>query len=272
MSYNNRDYWSSLVGNSMRLQEVGWPQWTEAFNAARYKLTSEQTIATLQTLFTTTPPKKILEIGCGIGFWTNVLTTIYPTVSYMGIDISQNAIAQLNKQYIGKHNIQFQQLDITIPFTETDFAQYDLVICMEVLLHIKDTKGWQVAIANCINSTNNYCIISDPFNYWAGPNAKTNDNHTIRSWHDYAAAIEQNNATLLSVSPRTFLLDNNIDFKSKWALRAWKIFFKFWHKLLCIPNETLGKYLGIIAYRFDRWYCTQSKFGHSCRQIVLQKK
>jgi SAM-dependent methyltransferase len=272
MSYNNRDYWSKLVGNEMSLKEVGWPQWTEAFNAARYRLTSQQTILTLQQLFGNNPPATILEIGCGSGFWTNILTNMYPEANYTGVDISTNAIAKLSDKYACNKLVQFVHLDVSTIAAKDALQQYDLVICMEVLLHIKQDDAWQNAVNTILQVSKNYCIISDPFNYWYGPQHTEADNHKTRTWLQYSAAFDAINMQVRSVSARTFLLDNNIDFKTKIGLKIWQLFFKIWHKLLCIPNETLGKFLGKIAYRFDNWYTANNKLGHGCRQIVLQKK
>jgi SAM-dependent methyltransferase len=271
MSYNNHDYWTSLVGNNMSLQEVGWPQWTEAFNAARYKLTALQTIATLQKLYTNNAPINVLEIGCGVGFWTTILLQNYPTIQYTGLDISQAAIHNLASKYSGQPNINFIQIDITKQLPAEYKNQFDLVICMEVLLHIKDDAGWQTAINNGIQSANKYCIISDPFKIWHIAKPALEDNNKIRPFSDFKNAILVNNATLESVQARSFLLDNNIDFKTTWGLQLWQLFFKIWNKMLCIKNENLGKLLGKIAFGFDKWYTSKSKFGHSCRQIVIKK-
>jgi 2-polyprenyl-3-methyl-5-hydroxy-6-metoxy-1,4-benzoquinol methylase len=272
MGYNNKQYWSTLVGNAMNLKEVGWPQWTEAFNAARYQLTSQQTIATLQQLFADNPPATILEIGCGSGFWTNILCALYPTASYTGVDISAKSISKLTEKYKANKLVQFKHADVSSEADCNQLLQYDLVICMEVLLHIKQDDAWQKAVQHILHASKNYCIISDPFHFWQGPTITEADNHKIRQWQDYKGSFDNNNFSVISIAPRTFLLDNNIDFKTKFGLHTWQLFFKMWNKLLCIRNENLGKLLGKIAYSFDKWYITKSKYGHSCRQIVIQKK
>jgi 2-polyprenyl-3-methyl-5-hydroxy-6-metoxy-1,4-benzoquinol methylase len=271
MPYNNKQYWNNLVGQNMSLREVGWPQWTEAFNAARYKLTAEQTIETLQKLYTT-PPKNILEIGCGIGFWTNIVTQLYPDAKYVGIDISQKAVENLQIKFASNTNAKIICADVGLENFITDSDSYDLVLCMEVLLHITDDTAWQYAIKNILKCTNQYAIISDPFIMWQGKKYSADDNNKTRKWSDYQQAIEKSKGEIIAINPRTFLLDNNIDFKTKIGLQIWNLFFKIWNKLLCIQNEKIGNLLGKMAYGFDKWYCGKTKFGHSCRQIVIRKK
>jgi 2-polyprenyl-3-methyl-5-hydroxy-6-metoxy-1,4-benzoquinol methylase len=271
MSYNNKQYWNNLVGNQMSLREVGWPSWTEAFNKARYRLTAEQTIATLQQTLTTAPTH-ILEIGCGIGFWTNIVTQLYPNAMYVGIDISANAVANLQQKYSTNKNISIVCADIGQANISELNQSFDLVICMEVLLHITDDAAWQNAIKNILHYTHQYAIISDPFIIWQTTVQSKLDNNKMRTWATYKTEIEKNNGKVLQIKPRTFLLDNNADFKTKFGLQCWQMFFKAWHKLLKIENETLGKILGSFAYRFDKWYSGSVKFGHGCREILIRKE
>jgi 2-polyprenyl-3-methyl-5-hydroxy-6-metoxy-1,4-benzoquinol methylase len=272
MSYNNKQYWNSLVGNQMSLQEVGWPQWTEAFNRVRYKLCAEQTVKILEK-HCPTKPLKILEIGCGIGFWTNLLTQLYPDAEYTGIDISSAAIEKLKSKYASNNKVSFACEDISSTFGQYENKQYDLIICMEVLLHIVLDASWQKALQNIFEScnTNGVVLISDPFTIWNNSPKSNTDNNKIRTWQTYQNAIETNQGTIISVTPRTFLLDNNMDFKTKMGGALWRIFFKGWHQLLCIKNEKFGAALGSLAYRFDKWYCKPPRLGNSCRLIVVKK-
>ncbi len=269
MEYNNQQYWNNLVGAKMRLQEVGWPQWTEAFNKARYDFVAKQTVQQLQL---PAAPKKILEIGCGIGFWTNIITQLYPNATYTGVDISHHAIANLQQQYAQQVNISFQLLDIT---TANALLQneYDVVICMEVLLHITDTNGWQQAVANICKSLqpNGIFFMSEPFLLQSNKSIAPANNNTVRRWSDYETIFKTYQLQVKKQLPRTFLLDNNFDFSSALAQKSWLLFFKFWNKLLCINNEKIGFVLGKIATVVDSIFVKISKKGNSCRLVILCK-
>lgn len=78
------------------------------------------------------PSKRILDIGCGGGFLTNVLAQAGHQVT--GIDISQNSlkIAQMRDR---TKKACFMQADaLNLPFSEESF---DVVCAMDLLEHVK---------------------------------------------------------------------------------------------------------------------------------------
>ncbi|MEZ5046873.1 MAG: class I SAM-dependent methyltransferase [Chitinophagaceae bacterium] len=274
LTYQNKTYWNDLVGNEMSLREVGWPEWTEAYNYYRYKLTSHLTEKAFDKYIQA--PKRILEIGCGVGFWSNLITKKYPDAQYTGVDISASTIQKL-KQKFTSPNIQFINTDFGVDFKnlppEVTSQKYDLIVCFEVLLHIVDDTAWQHAVSNFNNllSENGVAIISEPFFMFDKPPVyKDTMNCKVRRFEDYKDIIESNKKSILEIQARTFLLDNNFDFKHKLSRKAWNFFRIFYFKLLMIKNETLGKLLGKIAYAFDLFFVKKSKYGNTCRLLVIK--
>lgn len=76
----------------------------------------------------------ILEIGCGIGNFTNALTK-YGSV--WAVDIEKEYIEQTKKNTKGKANVGFGDIEKGKYFFDKKF---DTVICLNVLEHIKDDK------------------------------------------------------------------------------------------------------------------------------------
>lgn len=77
-------------------------------------------------------PKSVLEIGCGWGRMTKIVSTIPSIYNYVAIDISSDRIFECQKD---NHipNVNFIQCD----FMEQNFPfKYDLVFASEVLMHI----------------------------------------------------------------------------------------------------------------------------------------
>src|SRR5438552_11058867 len=69
---------------------------------------------------------KILEIGCGRGFYANVIASFFPQASYVGIDINENYL-KIAKNFARGRNVQFQKADATrLPFVKNTF---DAIIC-----------------------------------------------------------------------------------------------------------------------------------------------
>ena len=96
------------------------------------KLRLEQQEKIIKKLILKFEPKSILEIGCGSGRFTRVLSESTKFEKYLAIDISQEQIDN-SKKYLNNKKIDFQctkiqDLDIN--------EKFDLVFSSEVLMHI----------------------------------------------------------------------------------------------------------------------------------------
>ncbi len=74
----------------------------------------------------------VLEIGCGLGAFTNYLTKAVPDCSITGMDISRTAVEKARKSYPGINFIQGGVL----PFSKSPDAEYDAVILSEIMWYI----------------------------------------------------------------------------------------------------------------------------------------
>jgi cyclopropane fatty-acyl-phospholipid synthase-like methyltransferase len=78
----------------------------------------------------------ILEVGCGFGRYTKILSSIINPESYTAIDISNSQIEKA-KKYVKNDKIDF----ITSRFQDYDSSKkYDLVFASEILMHIDFSK------------------------------------------------------------------------------------------------------------------------------------
>ena len=78
----------------------------------------------------------ILEVGCGFGRYTKILSSIINPKSYTAIDISDSQIEKA-KKYVKNEKINF----ITSRFQDYDSSEkYDLVFASEILMHIDFSK------------------------------------------------------------------------------------------------------------------------------------
>lgn len=101
---------------------------------------------------------KILDIGCGAGTLSLYLASKKNEV--LGIDIAENAIysCKSSAEYLNLKNVSFQQM----PFPDKiPNGKFDLIICSEVLEHLKDDK---LALKKIFSLLNNggIAIISTP--------------------------------------------------------------------------------------------------------------
>jgi 2-polyprenyl-3-methyl-5-hydroxy-6-metoxy-1,4-benzoquinol methylase len=98
---------------------------------------------------------EILEIGCGEGNIIDFVKNKFKNISVTGYDIDESLIASLKKRY-EKDSFGIKYLD------SKDFSEkkkYDLVLCLEVLEHI---KNYPAALKNLSKIKSNYVLISVP--------------------------------------------------------------------------------------------------------------
>lgn len=98
----------------------------------------------------------IIDLGCGTGWLTNVLSTFGPTI---GVDISDVAIADASKRF---PHVQFMCENIA----EWDFPQssFDLVVSHEVLEHFEDQQAY-VRVVQRLLKPGGFLVMTTP-NRW----------------------------------------------------------------------------------------------------------
>lgn len=115
-----------LMGNS-KVQQA-YNRIANHYNdvAMLHRQSGEQLIENLQYL--ELKPKRILDLGCGTGHFTQKLQALYPEAEVIGIDFSENMLAVANSNY---PDLTFIQANVM----KTNLAEhrYDLLFCNGVL-------------------------------------------------------------------------------------------------------------------------------------------
>lgn len=120
--FNYRKYWENRYKNWWNSGE--WSYWLDAEFKAKIinKIIKDNNI------------KSVFDFWCWD--WNNLW--LYKAKEYTWFDISETALKICKKKY---------KEDKTKKFIEKlDSKKYDLVLCLEVLLHITDKKDWEEAI------------------------------------------------------------------------------------------------------------------------------
>jgi cyclopropane fatty-acyl-phospholipid synthase-like methyltransferase len=83
------------------------------------------------------PGEKILDIGCGIGWFAAAVASQYGA-QVLGIDASEYAVSEARKRYGNVNNLDFQTCDAMLIEYEESF---DKIVCLDVLEHFSPKDG-----------------------------------------------------------------------------------------------------------------------------------
>lgn len=130
-----QNYWNDRATKYINLDEKGWsaicfcgaPVWYNKFLDYSQKVVFLKLINAIEGV----KKDKILDVGCGIGRWTSLLSEMGAVV--IGIDFSEVMI-QKAKEYSKPQNIDFRYMDVCrLEFPNNVF---DLVSSVTVLQHL----------------------------------------------------------------------------------------------------------------------------------------
>lgn len=102
-------------------------------------------------------PKYILDVGCGVGYFTNYLKTRYKGADVYGIDISKTALTKAKRVY---KDITFKRanVEVKLPFKD---KMFDLVVSGNLIEHLVDVDGY-LAEMNRVTKLGGDLILTTP--------------------------------------------------------------------------------------------------------------
>jgi len=146
-------------------QTKRWQQWgtpTDETSSVYYKratgelpeMESSKALASLVKEWVL-PRDSILDVGCGAGHYLQSLRReIAEPFRYTGLDATRRHIELAREAWKGQSDTDFQQGDIySLPF---DDAEYDIVMCSNVLLHLPSV---QVPLSELVRTARRRVII-----------------------------------------------------------------------------------------------------------------
>lgn len=89
----------------------------------------------------------VVDLGCGEGILTNYIGLVSKHRKVIGIEIDKKRIKIADH---GISNVSFMNVDIT----KADLPQSDVIICFQLLHHLKSHRVQEELIANCIKNLN----------------------------------------------------------------------------------------------------------------------
>lgn len=138
MTYRPAEYWERTLAEQFDLRGTGEPGLSLAYNRACYQLRREVLDRALASVALDPRGKRVLDVGCGTGFWTAYYTG--RGADYTGLDIAPTSIAKLQAAYPGS---RFVLSDVS----EAELSgAWDIVNVFDVLYHITDDAKFEAAL------------------------------------------------------------------------------------------------------------------------------
>lgn len=135
----SRAYWDRRHATTGALASGGNIGWDEPTNAMLYAVRAARLVAALGPGTDLHAPRRVLDAGCGKGYYTRLLADFGHRVD--GIDTSVHAIAQCRALAGPRQDFHVSALtDWSPPYL------YDAIVCIDVLYHLMDDAEWEASV------------------------------------------------------------------------------------------------------------------------------
>jgi SAM-dependent methyltransferase len=145
--YRPRQFWNDLLSESFDLRGVGHFRLSEEENRRMYeaKRAVIDNVVDQQGLGIGSDTRA-LEIGCGVGYWTEYLQS-RGVRSYTGNDITPVSVTRLRERFPAYQFVEGDAGSIALPA-----GAFDLALMIDVTQHITDDRSFTRALTNVWNS------------------------------------------------------------------------------------------------------------------------
>ena len=140
MSYQPREFWDQRLAEQFDLRGTGQTGLSLAYNRACYALRRLVLDRALREAGCDPRGKRVLDVGCGTGFFTAYYLGRGAEVT--GIDIAPTSIERLRARHPEARFVLGDVADAPLP------GRYDVVNAFDVLYHITDDARWERALAH----------------------------------------------------------------------------------------------------------------------------
>lgn len=162
--YSPEAYWTQRFSRGLTLDAVGYRGLGRGMNRWIYRRRLAVLRALLRRHDLRLAAMRVAELGVGSGYWVEEWHRSGVREMF-GFDITQVAVDELSRRYPA---YRFAQCDIGVAGSataHTSGARFDLVVAMEVLLHITDRGQFERALDNLADlaAPGAHVVLSDLF-------------------------------------------------------------------------------------------------------------
>lgn len=208
--YDPQKYWEDRLKTRYDLTGVGNIVFDRKYNEYLYKLQLSVLKKALKKYKISLRGKTVLDIGCGIGFFSRFYHENLAQIT--GIDITTTSVESLRKSI---PDGKFTTMDISaeLPADKEYFEnRFDIINMLNVIFHIVDDTKFERALENlaaCIKE-GGYLLISD---YFGETDVSPARHVKFRTLERYQT-LQQRGVNILEIIPIYYLMNRRIDILS----------------------------------------------------------
>jgi SAM-dependent methyltransferase len=200
VTYRPREFWEQRLSEQFDLRGTGETGLSLAYNRACYTLRREVLDRALADAGFEPRGRRVLDVGCGTGFWTEYYLRRGAEVT--GIDIAPTAIARLGERF---PQARFVLADVGEAPIE---GRYDVVNAFDVLYHITDDARWTAALTHLARAVadGGLLLVTDTF----AESGALAEHNRMRPLTAYTRVLEAEGLTRIGLRATHVLLNREL--------------------------------------------------------------
>jgi len=200
MTYRPAEFWEQRLSSQFDLRGTGETGLSLAYNRACYRLRGEVLERALREAGVELAGKRVLDVGCGTGFFTRFYLEHGAQVT--GIDIAPTSIQRLSEQYPGARFILSDVSEVQLA------ERYDVVNAFDVLYHITDDARWERAVRHLAQALapGGTLLLTDV----VSRRPTFAEHNVMRPLDSYRSLLQAEGLEVLSVRPTHVLLNREL--------------------------------------------------------------
>lgn len=200
MNYQPREFWDQRLSEQFDLRGTGETGLSLAYNRACYALRRDVLSRALRDSGTDPAGLRVLDVGCGTGFFTAYYLERGARVT--GIDIAPTSVQRLAERH---PQARFVLGDVSEVALE---HRYDIVNAFDVLYHITDDAKWETAVRHLARAVDSrgLMLLTDTFAEHAGAAS----HNRMRPLARYRALLQGEGLEIGAILPTHVLLNREL--------------------------------------------------------------